>query len=99
MVKLSRENGTVERYKRSLVEFWLFLINSLSMYGTRNTSCIVLELTTSQFCKLVLIDNIILKLYISSAMQKKVLFQLYFVVKRFVVSYDFFLLDSVLLFF
>ena len=99
MVKLSRENGTVERYKRSLVEFWLFLINSLSMYGTRNTSCIVLELTTSQFCKLVLIDNIILKLYVSSAMQKKVLFQLYFVVKRFVVSYDFFLLDSVLLFF
>ena len=99
MVKLSRENGTVERYKRSFVEFWLFLINSLSMYGTRNTSCIVLELTTSQFCKLVLIDNIILKLYVSSAMQKKVLFQLYFVVKRFVVSYDFFLLDSVLLFF
>ena len=70
MVKLSGEKGTVERYKRSLVEFWLFLINSLSMYGTRNTSCIVLELTTSQFCKLALSDNIILKLYISSAMQK-----------------------------
>ena len=71
MVKLSGEKGTIERYKRSLVEFWLFLINSLSMHGTRNTSCIVLELTTSQFCKLALSDNIILKLYISSAMQKK----------------------------